>query len=98
MDGTNVLLNQARNLGRYRYLALFLDEGLPNFPRVSSELGAHLLWHIHTLLSWRQFGHQLGYISAKSLRLQRASFCRIVLEPSLSVVERTPPPTGPRSW
>ena len=84
MDGTNVLLNQARNLGRY--VAPFLDKRLPNFPRVSSELSAHLLWHIHTLLSWRQFGHQLGYISAKSLRLQRTSFCRIVLEPSLSVV------------
>merc|ERR1719507_2528709 len=67
-------------------VAPFLDDGLLNFPWVSSGPGTDLLGDIHTLLSWRQFGHQLGNVSTNSLRFQRALFCRRVLDHSLSLV------------
>merc|ERR1712212_645087 len=77
-------LGQARLLSGD--IAPFLDNRLLDLPGVGLGPGAHLLGHIHTLLSGLKLGHQLGDMGACPLGLQRALLFGGILDNSLGLV------------
>ena len=65
---------QRNELGEPRlfwgHIAPFLDHRLLDLPGVGPWPGAHLLGHVHALLSGLQLGNQLGHMLASPLGLQ----------------------------
>merc|ERR1712212_297518 len=77
-------LGQARLLSGD--IAPFLDDRFLDLSGVGLGPGAYLLGHIHTLLSGLKLGHQLCYMGACPLGLQRALLLGGILDNSLGLV------------
>jgi len=77
-------LSQTRFLRRN--ITPFLDHRLLDLPWVGPGPGAHLLGHVHTLLSGGELGDQLGHVLASTLRLQATFLLGGILDDSLCFV------------